>query len=280
MTLQQSSAAPSRLSFGAMAGAAHDAVFGHFHRFARLAAIPFVLALALSVLAVSASLAVPGTDILFLALDLIPYALLGIALSRVLLMGEEAGLLPPQPLGRRTWIYVGYTLLMTLAVAVPVAIAVIAGAGVTSLGIGTGWTVATAIAAFLVLLYVLTRFSLVFPALSVDRKLGLVGSWRLTRGSGLKLFGAFLVILLVTVVVGAVGSAIVGGEFSISIGGGIEAAPGAALTDILFAQAPAEIWSTLVSLASLGLMTGAYASAYAQLSGWGGPRQEILERFE
>lgn len=280
MTLQQTPAAPRRVSFGAMAGAAHEAVFGHFRRFAKLAAVPFVLALALNVLELPARLNVPGADLLFMVLDLIPYALLGIALTRAILLEEEAGLLPPESLGRRIWIYVGYTLLMVVALTAPIAIAVIAGAGATSIRLGAGWIFVCALGAFLALLYVLTRLSLVFPALSVDQKLGLAGSWRLTRGRGRTLFGIFLAIMLVTMLIGALGSSILGGQFSISIGGEIEVAPGATVMETLLRHAPTLFWNSLVSLLGFGLITAAYAEAYAQLSGWGGPRQEILERFE
>lgn len=256
-------------------------MFGNFRRFARLAAVPFLLAVLLMAASIPAALMLPAADLLFMVLDVVPYALLGIALNRALLTGEAAGFLPPEPLGRRTWTYVGYTLLLSLALIVPLAIAVFAGMGAaTSLGISAGRIVLPALVLSVALLYALTRLSLTFPALSVDQRLGLAGSWRLTRGNGMKLFGAFVAILIATLLAGALGSGILGGQFSINIGGGIEMPPGATLADILLDQGPAEIWSISVSLVTLGLLTGAYAEAFAQLSGWGAPRQDILERFE
>lgn len=281
MAMQQTSVTATQLSFGALVGAAHAAVFGNFRRFARLAAVPFLLAVLLMAASIPAALMLPAADLLFMVLDVVPYALLGIALNRALLTGEAAGFLPPEPLGRRTWTYVGYTLLLSLALIVPLAIAVFAGMGAaTSLGISAGRIVLPALVLSVALLYALTRLSLTFPALSVDQRLGLAGSWRLTRGNGMKLFGAFVAILVATLLAGALGSGILGGQFSINIGGGIEMPPGATLADILLDQGPAEIWSILVSLVTLGLLTGAYAEAFAQLSGWGAPRQDILERFE
>lgn len=287
VTMQGTLAAPAKLAFGALISAARRSVFGRFRRFAKLAAVPFLLALAFTALELPVRMAVPGGDLVFMLLDLIPFAFLGVALSRVVLLGEEAGFLPPQPLGRRTWVYIGYTLLMIVSITIPIIVVAIGAFGAAFAlegqaagGGGVGWVIAGGLLALLVLLYFVVRFSLVFPALSVDHKLGLAGSWRLTRGNGLKLFGVILAIFLFTVLAGAIGSMVIGGEFSLNIGGAIEVAPGATAMDTLIEQAPALVWSTLVTLVSLGLTTGAYAYAYAQLSGWGGPRAEILERFE
>jgi len=50
-------------------------------------------------------------------------------------------------------------------------------------------------------LYCLARFSLVFPAVSLGRHLGLRGSWRLTQGSGLQLFTALMAVAVFSLAV-------------------------------------------------------------------------------
>ena len=52
------------------------------------------------------------------------------------------------------------------------------------------------------------------------------------------------------------------------------------LLSILATQAPVLVLSLLLEYLGFVIMIAALASAYAQLSGWGGPRAEILERFE
>jgi len=289
MTTQDAPAARAgrKLSFGDTIGTAHENVFRRFPRFAKLAAVPFLLGLALTVLEFPASQVVPASDLLFLVLDLLPFALLGVAVSRAVLTGEDVGFLPPQPFGRRLWVYTGYALLMTVMVFVPLVVLIlgVAGAAIVTGGEDLGensatWMMLGGAIGFFAVLYVLARLSLVFPALSVDERLGLAGSWRLSRGCGLRLVGILLAILAFTALFAIVGSAVLGRSISINIGGGIEIPPGASILEVLIAEAPALVWSALVSVCSFGLTTAAYASAYAQLSGWGAPREEILERFE
>jgi hypothetical protein len=229
------------------------------------------------------------SDLVFIVLDLIPFTLLGVALSRVVLTETQAGFLPQPLVGRRTLTYLGYQLLLLLALLIlamlvvfSMGAAIALNPGEAQVGFGPWLGGLVGFFGFLLLLYVAARLSLVFPAVSVDQKLGLRGSWRLTRGSGLTLCGVFLAILLLILLAVVVGSTILGQSISINIGGGADLviAPGDSLWDIVIDNAPPMIWAALVSYAGFGLLTAAYASAYAQLSGWGGPRADILERFE
>ena len=279
--------APAGLGFGTAMISAHESVFGQFRRFAKLAAVPFALILLIAGLKFPVGHYAPNAEIVLLVADLLPFAILGLAQSRTVLTGEAAGFLPPQPLGRRTWIYLGYALLMIVMAAVPLVVLLLGAINVVYVLSDGGedfasgpWLAALGFIGFLVLLWVLARLSLVYPALAVDRKLGLVGAWRLSRGSGLKLLGIQVVIFLVTLLAGVIGAAVLGGGFKISLGASSVLAPGMTVADALIDRGPAIVWSALVSIAGYGLIMGAYASAFAQLSGWGAPRREILERFE
>lgn len=293
MALGDAPPAPAKLAFGMAYGTAHDNVFRRFGRFAKMALVPVILALALIALEIPLSQAYPAAELAFLVLDMLPYVLLGLALNRVVLLGEAPGFLPPQPLGRRTWIFLGYSLLIIVISSIPVGALFIAIVGVNystpsgtgtlgGLGIDFGFAgpALIGLTGALIMFYLLARFSLMFPAVSLDQKLGIAGSWRLTRGNGWRLTGLILAVLAFTALAGLVGAMILGGNITINIGGGIEVPPGVSTLDVLLAERPAMVWSTLVGVAGFGLATAAFASAYAQLGAWGMPREDILARFE
>ncbi|MEO3427633.1 hypothetical protein AAFN88_02170 [Pelagibius sp. CAU 1746] len=287
MSQAGSTAKKRQISFWTAISAAHEGVFGSFRQFAGLAAIPFALSLAIGVLKIPSGLFIPASDLIFIALDLLPFAILGVALNRALLGEEALGLLSHRLLGRRTFSYLGYTLLMLLVVVIPIILLVLVSSGISAAGYGSGLGTSLGngflllgIALFLLALYVVARLSLVFPALSIDRRLGLAGSWRLSRGVGLKLLGVILAVLFFMVLTGIVGGLVLRSDININIGGTVEIIPGASVMDTILASLPSLTWSIVVSYAGCGLIVAAYASAYTQLSGWGGPREEILERFE
>jgi hypothetical protein len=241
----------------------------------------------LAVLKFPVGLYVPDAELALFVVDLLPFAILGIAQSRAVLLGEAPGFLPPQPLGRCTWIYVGYSVLMVFITAVPLVILTIGAISITYVmldgggGFGSGsWMAVLGLLGFIGLLWVLARLSLVYPALAVDQKLGFAGAWRLTRGRGLKLLGILVVIFFATTLTGALGAALTGADFSIGVGGIAVLTPGIGLVEALLAEAPVMLWSAVISVIGYGLTMGACASAFAQLSGWGAPRQDILQRFE
>ena len=138
--------------------------------------------------------------------------------------------------------------------------------------------------AYLVIMYLLTRLSLVFPAVSVDEKLGLGGSWRLTRGAnGFKLYAVFIVLTIVCLIAVMVAMFIVSAVFSffLFLPGALPS--GAGELDILavvLSSIPTLIVALALEYLVLAIFLAALAKAYAQVSGWGGPQGDILERFE
>ncbi len=304
MTTVDMSVKPPGLSFKITFGAAFRSVFGQLGQFVRAAAVPLLLSIAILLLDFSLrALAFTGTlpldpegwpaTVLVLVtslLALLPFSLLGIAVTRMSYLGPQPGLLPARVLGRRTFVYAGYLLLLLVALILMMAISFFAGIAVvqaTNLGETIAGPLLAALggfAGFGLLFYLLLRFSLVLPAVALDEKLGLGGSWRLTRRGSFKLLGVFLLLILVLLLAMAAGS-IVGGSGSIRLGTAKMVVPedAGAGTDwlaIVLANMPTNLWNLVANFLIFAMGCGALTSAYSQLSGWGGPREEILERFE
>lgn len=299
MTVEQ--AAPAPLAFGATFSATFGSVFGSFWSFAKAALLPIALSVALTLvsLAVVASDPVGATQLLNLPLQilgLLPLAILGIACHRLVLLGRQAGAIPRPLFGRRTLVYLGYIVLVGIIAALPVIAfgIVMLGDTIGALQDGSqdlqmqdpatiGRAVLLLFLFYLVYLYFLTRLSLVFPAVAVDRKLGLGGSWRLTRGgSGFKLYALFIVIALLSLVGTLIGMFVINSLASL-----LWLTPDMAMrsgeldwTLIVVSQIPTVVGALLFEFLGFVLILAAVTAAYAQLSGWGAPRQEILERFE
>ncbi len=275
-------------------------VVGHFWMFLKVGLLPFVLSLFLGIVLVAFSFALAEAAALLSIplqiLGIVPLAILGIACCRLVLIGRQAGAVPRPLFGRRTLVYFGYTLMFLLMIALPLIIfsfAVI-GAGVFSIGndledpnlrdfAWPGLILVLIFPFYLVLMYLVTRFSLVFPAVSVDQKLGLGGSWRLTRGNGLKLYAVLIVITILTIVCSAIAMTIINTIVTL-LWHGLDSVPASAgETDwitVAAAIAPTMILGLAFEYLGFALIIAAVAAAYAHLSGWGAPRQDILERFE
>lgn len=296
MTTVETPARPPRLAFGTTFRAAFRTVFGQIGPVAKVAALPFLLSLALLVLDFSFRAAItvgalplaPDGGLALLAglvlglLALLPFAFLGIALTRFDLLAAQSGLLPTPVLGARTLGYAGYLLLLLVILVLLAAAGAFGGVALLQLaGLAQGAPlIVSGIAGFCLVLYLLLRLSLVLPAVAVDRKLGLIGSWRLTAGSSMRLLAIFLVLALAMAVGGIVGS---GGVLHIGtpklvIPEGTVA--GSDWGPIVLANLPGGLWNLAVNFILFAMACGALASAYAQLSGWDGPREDILERFE
>ncbi len=282
---------PARLLFGATLGQAFATVFDLPGIFAKAAILPFILgilfAIVGAVLASVDSLVVLAWQIA----AILPLALLGVAYSRVSLLGRAAGALPRPLLGRRTWGWFGYILLMGLIALTPAVVVFLLffadqlhmPAGAEQLPEVVGRRILIMFPAlpliYLVTLYVVTRLSLVFPAISVDRKLSLADSWRLTRGGdGFRLYAALLVMsitcmaavfFLVITVSGFVG-------FFLSFLGAL---PGNAeqvnVIAILLLAVPLYVFVTALNYLVFALMVAVLAAAYAQLSGWRGGSEDV-----
>lgn len=297
MTIEDTSALPGRLSFGTTFGAGFSIVFGRLWKFIKAAVLPLVLGLLLGGLALATVTAAPLLTIPLQILSLVPFAILGIACCRIALLGQRTSAIPRPLFGRRTWVYVGYALLFMLLLWVPFLVVGFAFLGTATASLMTdpavadydrladlGLAVLTLIPFYFVYLYFILRLSLIFPAVAVDQKLGLGGSWRLTRGgTGFKLYGVFAVLAIVILIAMIVILALVNG-----LSGLFWLTPGALPADpadmnvmaMVATAAPAVIVTLLLEYLAFAMMIVALASAYAQLSGWGAPREEILERFE
>ena len=302
--------APAKLAFGATFSAAFRTVFGSFGKFLKLAAVPFLLSSIILLIDFtpramgmvgSLPLDLGGWAVALLELAIaiagvLPLAFLGIMTTRLSLGGYQSGVLPSPLLGRRTWIYGGYLLLLSLIFILLAVAGIIAGAAMLGsyqslASVGPATMVLGGITGFSILLYLMLRLSLVLPAVALDEKLGPVGSWRLTRRCGMKLLGVVLLFIPVLVVMGIVG-AIAFGDGQVSFGtpeliipDGTQVRPDGTLVGIdweaiVLANLPRTLWELAVKFFFFAMVCSALASAYAQLSGWGKPRQEILERFE
>lgn len=296
-------AAPVKLSFGATFRAGFGAVFGDFGAFLRMAAVPLLLSTAIlladftlramtfvGVLPLDPEgLGAALLELLVGLLALLPFAFLGISLTRRRLLGGKAGFLPKPLLGRRTWVYAGYLLLLSTVLIVLAVAGVLAGIALlqaTSLSseVGAAVAVIAGVAGSCAVFYLVLRLSLVLPTTALDTKLGLKGSWRLTRRSGLKLLGVFLLLFLANLLAVVVGS-LVFGDGNIRIGTPELVLPegsgaGSDWRAIVLANLPRNLWNLAANFLIFAMACGALTSAYAQLGGWDKPREDILERFD
>lgn len=303
-------AGAAKLAFGRTLRAGFTTVFGRFGAFLKLAVVPFLLSSAILLTDFSLrAMALVGSlpfdpagwmaallDTAIFIVGLLPLTFLGILMTRLSLGVPQSGMLPSPVLGRRTWIFAGYFLLLSVifillaAGGIGLGIAVLQTGGFSD-AIGPGAMALGGIAGFAALLYLILRFSLVLPAVALDERLSLAGSWRLTRQGGLKLLVVFLVFLPVAVLIAIIGSFAVGnGTLSIGtpeliIPEGASVLPDGTLAGIswqaiLFANILRGLWNLAANFLLFALACGALASAFAQLTGWGAPRADILERFE
>lgn len=297
MTVQETTASLPRLGIAATVSGAYRAVFGQLWPLCKAASLPFVLSLVIGGIGAVVAENHFALDIGIQLLGLLPLAIFGIAWSRIVLIGPQSGAIPRPLFGRRTWAYFSYLLVQVMLIILPMFALGFVDAGTTFLesridpafdlensAAKVALMVPVIFAVYLTLLYLLTRLALVFPAVALDQKLGFSGSWRLTRGSGLKLYMALILIVIPVTVTTMIGGGLLSSILFFSLGQPSVSLIGAEggfdwITLVLIA-APAMIFSVLVQYVTAGLIIAAFAKAYAQLSGWGGPREEVLQRFE
>ncbi len=282
-----------KLSITAMFRGAFAAVFGQFRGFVKVAALPFALTVALNLLAMIVfpmvfpivfpdPLSLRLFSLASFLLHLLPLAIFSAALTQVILREPEAKRSPL--LGRRTWLYFGYLSLILFGV-----VFFTLSVGPTSNAIAAYLAHETSLVLLLIgffwntaLFYFCMRISLVLPAASLGESLGPIGSWQLTRGNNL----GFLTIAGVLTLASAL--LLWTGQFLPTA-----AADFVVWFYISFIPAEHHAWISIFSSGELmrlavalfayfgaGLLTGGVASAYAQLTGRGRPRLDILERFE
>lgn len=297
MTVQETAISLPRLGIAATVSSAYRVVFGQLWPLCKAAALPFVLSLVIGGVGAVIAETHFTLDIGIQLLGLLPLVIFGIAWSRIVLIGPQSGAIPRPLFGRRTWVYFGYSLVHVLLIILPMIALVLAATGTAFLqsridpafdlensAAKVVLLVPVTFAVYLILLYFLTRLALVFPAAALDQKLGLGGSWRMTHGSGLKLYIAMILIIIPVTVAVMVGGSLLSSVLFVSLD-----QPGLSLigpeggfdwVTLALIAAPATVFSVLVQYITFGLIVAAFANAYAQLSGWGGPREEVLQRFE
>lgn len=211
-----------------------------------------------------------GQVLLGTAVSLVPLSLFGLVWYRFLLLQHEEArprLFPR--LGRPFAPFLGYSLVLAV-IALPRSI--VAGQE-SSNATESQLIVALTIALFLVTGYVKTRLSFVLPWIAVEEAARLAASWRATRGNGLRILAANLVVI----VPASLPSGLVRGIFHEDLPAmesGQAAWETAPLVSLMVAR---QLSLYLLAALSIGVM----AEAFKHCTGWDkGPRQDILERFE
>ena len=182
--------------------AAYRSVFGQLDLVARTAFLPFLLSM---MLVVTGN---PAVNLLVALLRLIPYTIFAVAWHRVVLLGPQRAFPAFFPgWSRRHWRFFGYALAVMAITTAVISIASIVAAAImlrqdgpidgestAALVEGTadatglyGAILAVAFLAMPLVVYILMRFSFVFPAVAVDEGYRLGDAWRHTRGQGVRL---------------------------------------------------------------------------------------------
>ncbi|HEY5598478.1 MAG TPA: hypothetical protein VIK47_06705, partial [Kiloniellales bacterium] len=188
-----------RLPVLAIARQANAIALGHPGLLVRAAAIPFLLSLAVA----AATLTVPGlpmASVLLAIAGLAPYAIFGVAWSRLSLLGPMAGRPPLLPSWqRRHWRYFGYLVALAIIAFGLVVPTLFMGAVRAIMAAGSTSSAATIVAFFLGELaavvgvaYVTARLSFVFPAAAADEIYTWRHAWVHTRGQGMRLLATIV----------------------------------------------------------------------------------------
>jgi hypothetical protein len=247
-----------------------------------VALLPALLAFALKFLHLEVSEQFPWYLIPGYCIGVLPYLLLGLLWHRVLLLGGRSGGVLQAVTWRRAMTFVGYGAVTVALLGLPFAV-VIADlyaaiyfalpAWLSPSGPNAQAISGALLAALLWMAYSAVRISLAFPAAAVDARLGLVGSWRLTRGNGLRIASAVLLIALPFLAL----------YFGIAAAFVRVVAPAIEADRLTLSYAEFVLGSlgyeALQLLGFLFIIT-VPTLVYRELSGWSGPRDDILERFD
>ncbi|WP_119167195.1 hypothetical protein [Algihabitans albus] len=178
------------------------------------AIVPFALSMLVAL--IDAGLGETPFAFVTLLVDLFAYAIFAVAWHRALLVNEPPSLLPR--LGDRQLRFWLMTLLITLIVAGVVVLPAFLF-GLLAAGPSGSPMALLALPLALSCVYLLARFSFVFPAAAVDERFGLGASWRTTAGNAWRLIGAYLLAVLPMMVV-MLGLLAVGGGL-LGVGGSL-----------------------------------------------------------
>lgn len=187
---------------------------------------------------------------LFLLLQFVVYvfALASIAVlwHRKILLDETSDASFPFRLDRPVWRYIGYFILISLVLLVPAMIATGVAAATGLLGGSLIYLAGVIGAIALVFLLIASlRLSIVLPAVSVGREgFGIAHAWEVTRGNGLRLLAASILIGLGMVVISLLAGIVT------ALLGALVGAFAEVITVLV------NVFGTLVSVSSLSLAYG------------------------
>ncbi len=208
-------------------------------------------------------------ELLFFALGLIS---LCVALHRAALAHETRSWFAALRFGRREWRFLGYTLLIGLAMAVPIFVVnhgllnvgFAALRGGANLGVVLQWWYLITITLLLLVWSYASRLMLVFPAVAVDDTgEALLRAWDRSRGNWLRLYFGSLICMLPFTVADWYSRALLGPKmvawtrYQLSAGISVKLAQGGELHDA---------FSAALSLLDLCVLVVFYSCCYRQLA--------------
>lgn len=254
---------------------AYGTLFGNLGLFFRLAAVPFVISVAISLFAV------PFQQNIWILLPLsllayIPHTIFAVAWHRRTLLGPEATL-ASQPVSwqPRHWRFLGYTALAFILIpGVIVAIGILASTLLNNLSAALGLTILAL--SGLAAVYVEVRLSFALPAAAVEEKYGLGDSWRHTRQQVWRILAAYLLVLIPFIfavllfglvlgaIAGIIGLAVYGTE--------------AEMAASTFGNVAGVLINMLLTYPIAAMMISILSIAFRDCTGWI-PHDQIAERF-
>ncbi len=207
-------------------------------------------------------------------LQLLPFVLVGLAWARFELLGEDPSLLPDNSERRRFFVFAGYLLLFGLVLLGIIFVTVATLATSVSDYVALG---GLAFVSCLIACWPLARICLVLPATAIDQGLGLGGAWRLSSGNSARLFAALVLVSVpIVVILGLFVTVLT----YLLVTGTLPAEASLDKPETLLFEFVIAVVANGLQLIGFALLMSTISKAYATLSGWGGPRAEILERFE
>lgn len=165
--------------------------------------------------------------------------------------------------GRALWFAAHLLLMGAIVLGVSLVALTLLGAIVSIASGGGAQTALSAVPLFILLFgsffYLAARFCLAFAAIALGRRLNFMESWRMTRGRGLAIFGAFTLAMLLSMIM----SGVVSGLLAMLLGAGVEAAAGSP-PRIFFLI---DLVASPFAYASAALLTAIGARVYGDLVG-------------
>lgn len=274
-------AAIRKLRVGATFVEAYSLVFSQLGLVIKAAAIPYMITMVLAVVSLRAQ---ADLNLWLIAplviLGFLPYTLFGVSWHRLTLLGPRVS--PPRAApswNRRHWRFIGYCFAVTA-----IGYALMIGASLLTVllalpfggsGAPTDWISMQVILIFVGMgaggigfLYLMMRYSFVFPAVAVDEAYGLGNTWNHTRGQGFRLMGLMILASLPMVVVAWILGMILG----LFLADGVNMMTGTMMEGFVEANfIPLLIFHAITNLPNyllMAVMVSAISIAFRTCTGW------------